>query len=114
MTAPKTLHIAYPDNQLVQRYVGSRQVQGKELELTRSDGVTVTGFVTGLDDDVVQLCATPNLDAILLGIPHIIAYGETGRTIDDLPADQIEEAKRFTKIFRRVAENELSRGPEDD
>lgn len=109
MTVPKTLNIAYPDNQLVQRYIGSRQAQGKELEIKRSDGVIMTGFVTGLDDDAVQLCATPNLDAVLLGIPHIVSYGETGRTLDDLPADQIEEAKRFTKIFRRVSDNELSR-----
>lgn len=110
MTTPKRLNIAYPDNQLVQRYVSSRQVQGKELEFTSSDGVITSGFLTGLDDDAYQVCATPELNSVLLSIPHVIRVVETGRTFADLPTGQSEDVQRFTKVFRRVSENELSRG----
>lgn len=109
MSQPKIVNIAYPDNQLTQRFIGSRQVQGRELEFFMSDGAIITGFVTGLDDDSVQLCTLPNLTATLLSTLHIVQVRETGQTLDDLPADQVEDAKKFTKIFRRVSERELNK-----
>lgn len=114
MTHPKTVNIAYPDNQLTQRFIGSRQVQGKELEFFMSDGAVITGFVTGLDDDSVQLCTLPGLTATLLSTMHIVQIKETGGIMDDLPGSQADEVKKFTKIFRRVSERELSRDTDDN
>lgn len=112
MTVPRTINIAFPENQLTQRYIGSRAVQGKELEFFLSDREVVTGFVTGIDDDNLQVCTTPSLEAEMLSTRHVLRVRQTGRGIEDLPEDQIEDARRYTKIFRRVADNELSR-PEE-
>lgn len=108
MSAPRMIKIAYPENQLVQRYIGSRQVQGKELEFFLSDGAIRKGFVTGIDDDSIQITRIPDLTSSLLSIAHIIEISETGLTFNDLPEDQRESAQKFTKIFRRVSENELN------
>lgn len=110
MTQPKIVSIAYPENQLVQRFIGSRQIQGKELRFYLSGGWgTVVGFVTGLDDDGIQVCDTTTLKASILSTAHVVHIEETGKTFDDLPAGDAEDIKRFTKIFRRVAQKELSR-----
>lgn len=109
MTAPKMINIAYPANQLVQRYIGSRQVQGRELKFFLSDGASRVGYVTGLDDDAVQITRVPELTSSLLSTAHIIEVEETGRTFEELPEDQRESVQKFTKIFRRVSENELDR-----
>lgn len=114
MSQPKTVNIAYPENQLTQRFLGSRQVQNKELEFYLSDGAIIKGFVTGLDDDSVQVCALPELTATLLSTRHIVQIRETGFTLDDLPPSQAEDAKKFTKIFRRVSERELNRDDADN
>lgn len=113
MTHQKMVNIAYPDNQLTQRFIGSRQVQEKELEFFMSDGAIIKGFVTGLDDDSVQLCTLPDLTATLLSTMHIVQVKETGQTLSDLPPGQAEDARRFTKIFRRVSERELNRDTND-
>lgn len=110
MTTPRTINIAYADNQLIQRFLGSRGVQGKIIEFFLSDGAVVRGLTTGMDDDGYQVCEIPSLTATILSTDHVIQMRETEETIDDLPADLIEDAKRFTKIFRRVADKELSRG----
>ena len=109
MSQPKIIDIAYPENQLTQRYLGSRAVQGKELEFTLSGGQVVTGFVTGIDDDNIQVCTTPGLDAEMLSTRHITRVRETGRVLEDLQGPDLEDARRYTKIFRRVAERELTR-----
>lgn len=109
MSQPKIIDIAYPENQLTQRYLGSRAVQGKELEFKISDGQVITGFVTGIDDDNIQVCTTPGLDAEMLSTRHVMRVRETGKSLDDLRGSDGEDARRYTKIFRRVAERELTR-----
>lgn len=114
MTQPKHLNIAYPENQLSQRYYAARSLQSKEVVFYMSDGRDVKGFVTGLDDDVVQVCAGEEMKASLLYIPHIVQVLETGETIDTMPSRMQEDLRKYTRIFRRVSENELSRQPEKD
>lgn len=109
MSQQKNIDIAYPENQLTQRYFGSRAIQGKELEFFLPDGEIVTGFVTGLDDDSIQVCTTPGLSATLLSTRHVMQVRETGMTLDSLKGSDSEDARRYTKIFRRVAERELNR-----
>lgn len=113
MSQPKVIDIAYPENQLTQRYLGSRAVQGKELEFFLSDNEIVTGFVTGIDDDNLQVCVTPSLGAEMLSTRHVLRVRETGKILEDLKGSDLEDARRYTKIFRRVAENELKRDPND-
>ena len=114
MTQPKHLNIAYPANQLTQRYYAARALQSKEIVFYMSDGRDVKGFITGLDDDAVQVCAGDEMKASLLYIPHIIQVVETGNTIDTMPKEMQEDLRRFTRIFRRVAENELARPQDKD
>lgn len=109
MSQQRSIDIAYPENQLTQRYLGSRALQGKELEFFLSDTESITGFVTGIDDDSFQVCTTPSLDAELLSTRHVIRVRETGKSLDDLRGSDGEDARRYTKIFRRVAERELTR-----
>lgn len=108
MTQPRQLAIAYPDNQLTQRYLAARSIQGKELEFSLPDGTVIKGFVTGIDDDNYQVCASDGLNAELVSTRHAFNIRETGRTFSDLSLEDEEAVKRYTKIFRRVAEKELS------
>lgn len=112
MTQPRQLAIAYPDNQLTQRYLAARAIQGKELEFFLPDGTIIKGYVTGIDDDNYQVCASDGLNAELVSTRHAFNIRETGKTFNDLPPADAEDVKRYTKIFRRVAENELSRQDE--
>lgn len=109
MSQQKSIDLAYPENQLTQRYFGSRALQGKELEFFLSDSTVITGFVTGLDDDHIQVCTTPGLRATLLSTRHIVQVKESGQTLDNLTGSTADDARRYTKIFRRVAERELNR-----
>lgn len=113
-TTPRRLDIAYPDNQLTQRYLAARAIQGKQLEFMLSDGAAIKGFVTGIDDDNLQVCAGDDMKATLLSTRHVMQVNETGETIDSMPSWMHEDLKRFTRIFRRVSENELSRSSDDD
>lgn len=114
MTTPKTLNIAYPENQLTQRYLAARAVQGKELEFFMHDQEPVKGYITGIDDDNYQVCVSDGLNAELLSTRHVFNVRETGKTFNDLSPADAEEVKKYTKIFRRISENELSRPDDED
>ena len=114
MSHPRPINVAYPENQLTQRFFASRSLQGKLLEFYLSDGTAVKGFITGLDDDNLQICALPNLAAMLLSTNHLAQVCETGKTIEDLAPQDIEKARKYTKIFRRISEKELSLSNDED
>lgn len=114
MSTQRRLDIAYPDNQLTQRYLAARAIQGKELEFYFPDGIIIKGYVTGIDDDNYQVCVSDGLNAELLATRHVFSVRETGKTFNDLPPAEAEEVKKYTKIFRRISENELGRQNEDD
>lgn len=108
--ASKLLETELPGNQLFQKYLATRATKGRELEI-KTVPEDYVGFVTGLDHEWVQLCLTgkDDLTATIIQVGHITGIKETGRTLRDLPNQDVDRITTYGSVYSMVANNELAR-----
>lgn len=98
-----------PGNQLFQKFLASRTIKGRELEL-KTVPEDYVGFVTGLDHEWVQMCLTgpgDELTATIVSVGHIAGIRETGRSLRDLSDEEVDRITSYGSVYSLVATREL-------
>ncbi len=102
------INIGLPGDQIMQRYLVRRIYREVEFEVKEFDGEVTTGFITGLDDKVIQMSTTPKHDAaeplsVLIYWP-VKKISETGRRLDALEHEHKSKIRSYSHALRSQCE----------
>lgn len=100
--------IGLPGDQIMQRYLVRRIFREAEFRFQLSDGTAREGFITGIDDEFVQVSTSDEPPrALLLRRSVIGEISETGhRLADKAPALQ-ERIRQYSSALRNACERSL-------
>ena len=106
-TSP-AVSIGLPGDQIMQRYLVRRIFREAEFRFQLSDGSLREGFITGFDEDFMQVSTSDEPPrALLLKRTAIVEIGETGqRLADKAPALQ-ERIRQYSSALRNACERAL-------
>lgn len=106
------MNLSLEEDQLFQKFVGRAATKQHEVRFVSLD-LDYVGFVTGLDEDWIQLTLTgtdhkspDRLASTLLRLSNLSAVSETGRTVADLSENEAAQVRSFTSLFRKISQAE--------
>lgn len=111
--------VSLPDDEMWQSFVAIRVVRKSLLEFTTVNGEKVEGFITGIDDDWLQITTRHGLNAVLLHISNISKVMETGQKLmslfesNEYSQDDVRKVEKFSANTRAAA-HEFLRGKKDN
>jgi hypothetical protein len=90
---PKIETFALGDDRMFLNTLVHRIAKEKEVKLTMIDNVTRIGFITGLDEEWIQITTTEGQHLVLLNIVNISVIEETGQNLREMEiSDEEKEA----------------------
>jgi len=102
------------DDQMFHRTMIGRIARQKELIVTDSSGTSHQGFITGLDQEWLQLTTTLDQRLVLKNLMNVTSVEETGNTLRsvDVTPEAREAIERYSKTIHMKA-RERDRGMRD-
>ena len=105
------LSLSLPADALWQSFMALRVNRNALLKFTRGN-LKVTGYVTGLDEDWLQICTRAGLSTMLISLSGDLVVEETGILLanDDLLSE--EEKKKvldYSSAIRSASKNFLAK-----
>lgn len=100
-------NIALSGNELLQKFIARRVAKELEVSVTYSTGGEVTGFITGLDEDWLQVTSTRRLSSVLINLSTVGTIQSTGRHLRDLPPRDREKVKGYLFAIKKTSVREL-------
>ena len=98
--------MSLPNDIVLQRFVAKRIKAMSPLEFTMQSGKQWRGWVSGIDDETIQLCQCGSLKIVMLNRSSIESVEEY-ELVAGLTKYQSDEVKGFTKRMTLVAEKAL-------
>ncbi len=88
---------ALPDDTMFINTIILRVAKEKEVTFVTVSGLEHTGFITGIDDEWIQITTTKDRRLVLLNILNVESIEETGKTIRsvDLSREDKERIKKY-------------------
>lgn len=100
--------IGLPGDQIMQRYLVRRIFREAEFRFQLSDGSVREGFITGFDEDFMQVSTSDETPrALLLQRSAILEIGETGKRLADKPPMLQERIRQYSAALRNACERAL-------
>lgn len=106
--------LALVDDQMLERSLAKRIVRRVELKFVCGKS-EYTGFVTGLDDEWIQICTTYKQKCVWLNRMMISEMEETGRTLRTIAESSSVKNKieGYMQNLTRAASEYLNEGVQD-
>lgn len=106
------VNIGLQSDQILQRYLVRRIHREVEFKIVETDGTEHIGFITGFDEECMQISTTPRNDveeprAILIFFP-LRRIEETGETIEHLDHEAKGKIRSYSHALRAECEKTLS------
>jgi hypothetical protein len=107
------IQIGMRRDQIMQRYLARRIFQERELAIVDATGEERIGFITGIDDEVIQMSVIPDGDesdprAALVSRYQMTSIEETGRKLTDLPEGVRVKIRDYGSILRAKCHQALT------
>lgn len=102
--------VALPGDSMWQRAIAKRVVRKVEVSFALLDGTSISGWVTGLDENWLQL-TDRRLEMHIISLDKVVALTETGfkfHEVDFTPEDR-QKFEAFTNRFNKVCQETLRR-----
>ena len=102
-------------DQIMQRYLLRRIHREVEFKIVETDGTEHIGFITGFDEECMQISTTPRNDveeprAVLIFWP-LRRIEETGETVEHLSHENKTRIRTYSHALRASCERELVKDP---
>lgn len=115
MSGKGTVNIGLNNDQIFQRYLVRRIHREVEFKIVETDGTEHIGFITGFDEECIQISTTPRNEvedprAVLVFWP-IRRIEETGETIEHLAHEAKSRIRSYSHALRSQCEKTLSGDP---
>lgn len=109
------VNIGLKSDQIMQRYLVRRIHREVEFKIVETDGTEHVGFITGFDEECIQLSTTPRNEveeprAVLVFWP-IRRIEETGETVDHLTHEAKTKIRRYSHALRSECQRTLAQDP---
>lgn len=106
------VNIGLKADQIMQRYLVRRIHREVEFKIVETDGHEHVGFITGFDEECIQISTTPRNDveeprAVLVFWP-IRRIEETGETIEHLDHESKSKIRSYGHALRATCEAHLN------
>lgn len=111
-----TVNIGLASDQIMQRYLVRRIHREVEFKIVETDGTEHIGFITGFDEECIQISTTPRDQseeprAVLIFWP-LRRIEETGETIEHLEHEAKAKIRSYSHALRKQCEKTLAQEPD--
>ncbi|AEQ21062.1 conserved hypothetical protein [Rhodococcus phage E3] len=90
--------IALEGDEGFQKFLARKIELGAQLEFS-VPGWDVTGFVTGIDSQWLQVSTVPSLEPVQIRIGSVRYVRDTGRRLEDLKSEDAAEVRKYARAI---------------
>lgn len=105
--------VSLSEDEMWQSFVAIRAVRKSLLEITTVSGDVIEGFITGIDEDWIQLTSRGNYEAILINLGNISHTKDTSKTLmglfheEEISMEEVKRVEQYSFNTRQAARSFL-------